>query len=149
MIWFSDDLDGLVVDSSTAKVLAFKNKEVLINLAQKNNLVIQDEEPVLHDLDYVQDWIISGAIDVDCQKALIAWNLFTDVVTTLNLEFKGNKKNRIRNKIYDKLFFGSNIPTVTPKGESLAPQWSKTELATMTDIMKEGIAITRSKLQEV
>lgn len=64
---------------------------------------------------------------MDCHALLIAWNLFKDVVTTLHIEFFRNKQDNVSDKIYDKLFFGTNIPAITPEGKEYIPQWTKAE----------------------
>jgi hypothetical protein len=69
------------------------------------------------------------------------------VVTTLGIEFEGNKKEKVRNRIYDKLFFGNNIPGIMPEGQVYTPKWTKKEIARVAEIMNEGLTILRRSLQ--
>ena len=149
LIWYSDELDGLLTDSINNKILAFRDEKEAIEFAKSKGIKIQQEEPALYNLDNVQELVKGKNQDLDCNTLLSTWNLFTDAVTTLNVEFVGNKKDKITNKIYDKLFYGSNLPAITPNGKEYTPLWTKSELTKMTEVMDEGIRILNNNLKEI
>ncbi|WP_205503991.1 hypothetical protein [Rufibacter psychrotolerans] len=149
LIWVLDEVDGLVTDPATEelRLLTFSEKDDLLGFAQKNGLVIEEDEPAKYDFDIIEIWIKNPTGFIDCKEFLNAWNLFTDVVTTLRIEFEGNKKEKVRSRIYDKLFFGNNIPAITPEGQEYTPEWTDKEIARVAEIMKEGLTILRKSFQ--
>ena len=152
MIWFSDEpVDGLVTDASAhnPKILVFKDKADAKRHADNQNITLVDEEPILQDFDLIASWLENITDEIDCKEFLNCWNMFTDVATTLKVEFKGDKKGKARNRIYDKLFFGNNIPAITPEGEKYLPKWTIEEVGLIAEIMKQGLMMFRNSLKEV
>ncbi len=149
LIWFLDEVDGLVTDPATEELRLqnFNKKEDLLEFTQKAGIAIEEEVSAKYDLDLLNDWLKNPTGLIDCQDFLNTWNLFTDVTTTLGIEFNGNKNEEARNLVYDKLFFGNNFPAITPEGKEYIPQWTKKEIAILADIMNEGVAILRKNLQ--
>jgi hypothetical protein len=47
-------------------------------------------------------------------------------------------------KIYDKLFFGNNLPAITPAGVSYEPVWSHDEIETLSRIYRLGLTGLRA-----
>lgn len=45
--------------------------------------------------------------------------------------------------MYDKLFWGSNIPAVTPAGQKFNPDWSASEIAALARVLSSGLANVR------
>ncbi|MBF9254306.1 hypothetical protein I2I11_13455 [Pontibacter sp. 172403-2] len=148
LIWILDEVDGLVTDPAAEelRLLTFSKKDYLFEFAQKDGLAIEEKVSAKYDLDLIKDWVKYPTGFIDCKEFLNAWNLFTDVVTTLGIEFGGNKKEKVRNLVYDKLFFGNNIPAITPEGQEYSPEWTKKEIARLAEIMNEGLGILRKNL---
>jgi hypothetical protein len=42
-------------------------------------------------------------------------------------------------KIYHKLFWGNNLPPVTPEGCHFNPEWSRDELAALAGVLSAGL----------
>jgi hypothetical protein len=60
-------------------------------------------------------WLDDPQADtVDCVLFLLGWNLFWDVATVLGRPLRD--LDPVANKIHDKLFFGNNLPAMTPEG---------------------------------
>lgn len=149
LIWVLDEIDGLVTNplAKNLRLLTFTDKSNLLKFSRINGLIIVEEEPAKYDLNLIANWLKNPNGTIDCKKFLDAWNLFTDVVTTLEIEFEGNKKEKIRNRIYNKLFLGINIPAITPQGQEYNPNWNKIEINRLAGIMNEGLEILRRSLQ--
>jgi hypothetical protein len=148
LIWVLDEVDRFITNPKTKelRLLTFSKKDSLFDFAQKNGLAIEEDEPAKYDFDIIENWVKNPTGIIDCKEFLNAWNLFTDVVTTLGIEFKGNKKEKVRNRIYDKLFFGNNIPAITPEGQEYTPKWTKREITKLAEIMNEGLIVLRKSL---
>ncbi len=48
---------------------------------------------------------------------------------------------------YDKLFWGCNLPAVTPPGEWFTPEWREDELAVIRQTFEAGLAQLESELR--
>ncbi len=143
LIWFNGEPDGVIVDAN-GKVPCFPNNEDLLRYACSLNLSVETEEPNLHDLDSLASWLEAKDNEtVDCKIFLAAWNLFDDVSRSVGGNFDpGRKKTK---KIYNKLFWGNNLPVVTPEGKSYTPLWTKRELKIMREVLSEGLSLFREK----
>jgi hypothetical protein len=78
LIWISDKNDSIAVDAE-GFVPSFANTTGLRAYADRNHYTLEREEPILHDLDWVACWTKSPVQQIDCEKALAAWNLFSDI----------------------------------------------------------------------
>ncbi len=73
---------------------------------------VLSSEPATHyDFDTVQAWCASTAAPLDCATLLNAWNLLGDLPHTENLFTWADVRAK---GVYDKLFFGCNLPAITP-----------------------------------
>jgi hypothetical protein len=144
LIWFTNEEDGVFTDTNE-KVPCFLKTEDLYCYASSLNLPIVVVEPILHDLDFVAYWLeAKDGETVDCKTFLAAWNLIDDVSSSVGGEFNANRK--LTAKIYDKLFWGSNIPLITPVGKSYEPSWTKRELKIIREVLGVGLSIFREKI---
>jgi hypothetical protein len=71
---------------------------------------------------------------------LNTWNILTDIARSLSLPMHGAKESL---DVYDKLFWGSNIPAVTPEGQKFTPDWSASEIAALVRVLSSGLANVR------
>jgi len=63
-----------------------------------------------------------------CEVLLSGWNFIEDLLRTfdLNQQLEGLHAP-IMNKAYQKVFYGNNLPSITPKGRSYQPIWLRKE----------------------
>ena len=99
------------------------------------------------DLDKLSAWCRRPVAEtVDCHLVLDAWNLFSDVPDIRNdpsfraLEMGANKQ-------YEKVFFGCNLPAVTPEGEHYVPTWSEAEIQKIRDVLVAGFERFQSRVR--
>ena len=144
LIWFTNDVDGVFVDSN-AKVPVFYSETELDKYAAELNLTIEGGDLILHDLDSVVHWLQkSDELEPNCDQTLAVWNMFDDVFRSLGKEF--SSKSTIENKVYDKLFCGNNLPAITPEGEHYEPTWSSKEITLISQIMELGLHQFRASI---
>lgn len=147
LIWFNGEPDGVIVDVDR-KVPCFSSNEDLSSYGFSLNLSVKTDEPILHDLDFVASWLkTENNLTVDCNVFLAAWNLFDDVSRSVGGSFGSNRK--LTAKIYEKLFWGNNLPAVTPEGEHYEPTWTKRELEIMREVLGAGLSLFREKTSYV
>jgi hypothetical protein len=152
LIWISDEKDSVVVEAG-GFIPTFKDHSFLRQYADTNHYSLQSGEPILHDLDCVAAWTKSPAEPVNCEEALAAWNLFGDVAASVGgrgIAFQHLDSQLLA--IYRKLFWGNNLPSMTPQGSQYVPEWSPDEIASLTEILITGLDLfascTRSWPQE-
>lgn len=65
------------------------------------------------------------------------WNFFDDLLGTLGKVdlLRRSKSPRIQ-KIHDELFFGCNLPAMTPPGKSWSPRWTAGEIGKLRSTMR-------------
>ncbi len=73
--------------------------------------------------------------------------LFADVSSSIDGGFDADRK--LTQKIYDKLFWGCNLPIVTPEGEHYHPAWTKRELTIMHDVPGSGLKLFQGSVRNI
>jgi hypothetical protein len=144
LIWITNESDSVVVNSD-GYIPSFASLAVLGEYAALNHYQLENEEPDLHDLDWVASWTASPRRRVDCEKALAAWNLFGDVANSIGERGSAYKRlDAPLNPIYQKLFWGNNLPSMTPKGKHFTPKWSAGEVRSMAEFLVAGLRMFES-----
>jgi hypothetical protein len=81
-----------------------------------------------------------------CSVLLAGWNFIEDMGRTFNLK---NDMKRLRSKrmdkAYEKIFYGCNLPSVTPNGKSYSPLWINQEIAVLRAEFRTIWELFRSK----
>lgn len=76
----------------------------------------------------------------DDQNSLFldGWNFFEDLIRTFGLEQDFSKFRTARlDKVYEKIFWGCNLPAVTPEAKSYSPLWAENEIEVWREYMCE------------
>ena len=141
-IWYSDDKDGLFCDENK-RILGFSDKNsAALYLSRKSLSLSQDDDSAVYDFDSLRSWADSDDSAVNCYDTLNFWNIFTDIAYSGGKEFEGDKRTQLIHLIYEKLFFGNNLPSVKPKNEpDYVPVWTKKQVRIIKTVMKDGLNI--------
>ncbi len=143
LILCSNDTDR-VLTNKNGKVLTFSDIQKVNDFASKNGIYLEPEEPILHNLDKIIKWVnIGGAKNIDCNEFNSAWNLFEDISQSVNKTFDSNEKS---SKVYEKLFWGCNLPAATPNNRTYVPEWNESEIKILKNILSMGIQIFKESL---
>ena len=149
LIWFrteEEDLDGVVVGKN-GTIPIFINETDLMNYAESCGFMpVESSASVIHNLDAIAKWLNEKkrqrARRVDCEKFLNDWNLLGDVSSSIGGDFDPQKERT--QKIYEKLFWGNNLPSLTPPGKFYVPIWSGREMQTLHEVFSQGLLMFRS-----
>ena len=131
----------------------FVSMDALSAYAQIENIILVQEEPCLHHLDAIVEWLKvehpepEGKAAINCNEFLAAWNLFADVSRSIGGNFDADRE--FTADIYDKLFWGNNLPAVTPEGQCYIPFWSETEERIIRDVMSQGLQMFRNSIKNL
>jgi hypothetical protein len=146
LIWYTNDVDGILLRDGNIPV--FNGQDALIEYAAAHGIKIQDEEPELHDLDVVAKWVERPTGNtIDCSSFNAAWNLFADASKSVKGEFDQDQKST--KKVYEKLFCGTNLPSVTPVGKEYEPIWTNKEVELLREVLAQGLELFQGKTTEV
>jgi hypothetical protein len=141
------EADGIVVNSSGG-ALVFRSQKSLIVYAQIKGLSLAEEnKSAFYNLDVLVKWLKrKRPAELDCVEFLNAWNLLADMSVSIGSNFDPDKtKTR---KIYSKLFWGNNLPVVTPTGKHYNPLWPGRESRIIQHVLREGLSMFRRHITE-
>jgi hypothetical protein len=156
LIWHTDDVGSApdtVETIETRFVASFPDLTTLLKFAVIKNIGdIVDDDPILCDIDAALIWAENPVPSTkNCQNALGVWNLFIDLCATLPDQF-GRLTVEIDNalEIEQKLFYGSNLPSITPEGECYLPRWETDDKVLLQSVFSNGsTALQRSIKQPI
>lgn len=143
--WESGDEnpDRIVLDE-TGFVRTFASDIAAREAALADGRRLSTENSPLFDFDAVDAWCRSGDTVHDCSALLNAWNMLGDLPRDEKLFARADTRAKA---IYDKLFFGCNLPSITPPGEQYVPTWTEPELALLRHVLQLGLAELRARLR--
>ena len=150
LIWLANDTDTFKLNSDSNLLQASK----LSTLKRK----LGTEVAKVHWAEYVEinfDKFFAALRNLKAERAsssktcfilLEGWNFIEDMICTFNLKADFKKlRSRVLNKAHDKLFYGCNLPSVTPKGKSYSPIWTAEEITVMRSALRDVWATLRKR----
>lgn len=143
----SSEVDSFFLNKD-GKISLFESVECLKDFAKKEAITINLEENQVLNLDYIKEWSLSKGGEIDCEEVLHAWNFFDDICNTLNLPFEGKVRDSVTDKIYDKLFFGNNLPAIKPDDvPDYIPIWIPEEEKRLSEVLSNGMWVFKSNIE--
>lgn len=138
LIWYEDENMKDCVYTSNGEVIIFLFEEQARKQAEK--LGFQADETVFYDVERLIYWIGMHQKEMDCEFLIDFWNLFSDIAYSIGKKLEPIKTKR-SNRCYNKLFWGLNLPSVTPEGCEYEPIFTKRERKLIREIMRTGLEI--------
>ena len=145
LIWYSNEADGVFVDEG-GFVPSFKDVGALLEYVGRRGITVDTDGAPRLNLDVLERWLKGnegGLIEPDGFNG--AWNFFTDVSLSIGGGFDPDRK--LTQKVYEKLFWGCNLPVVTPKGRQYHPTWTRREIMIMRDVLGSGLQMFKSSVK--
>ncbi len=135
LIWYTSDsgVNGFLLNLDNQFIVVENKDEFFKKLENKYGESHFDEETIV-DLDKFFSSLRHLRVGRSssrktCEALLEGWNLIEDMAKSLGYVNELDILSQpLFNKIYDKLFYGNNLPSVTPEGKSYNPIWSKEEM---------------------
>lgn len=128
-IWMTDHKDRIYCNGKR-DILTFDSQFEMQQYARSQGIKVDTKNGYLCDMDGLQ--IGSRLADI-----LDFWNLTSDITKTVGVNFIGNRKSPVIDKIYNKLFHGCNLL----KGKEVAPyipRFSPHETKILEKILEDG-----------
>jgi hypothetical protein len=144
LIWVSDDEDSKkdhFVTNDRGKVLTFSSLDDLKHFENYRGVAVTaSSEARTLNLDAIAIWLSEGEEMPECDILLEAWNAFSDVSSSFPEGATPFADMNFAHKpIYEKLFWGSNLPAVTPVAERYDPIWTADEMDSLKSIFGIGL----------
>jgi len=106
----------------------------------------------LQNFDRVQAWVTARRPRVDAPLLLNAWNFLLDVALSVGAEDNlvvVRYREATAGDVYDKLFWGNNLPSVRALGQTYRPRWSPAERQILHDVLTDGLKLLARVLRAV
>jgi hypothetical protein len=147
LAWYQDATSGFVRTASD-RVLATSTLEQLGQAARELGFSLPLDEVTDYDFDRIAAWCDRPTPDgIECVPFLNAWNMLDDLARVDEIpDTPFARLSRDCGGCYDKLFWGNNIPTVTPPGERYVPSWDADEVEDTRAVMAEGLSLVRKEI---
>jgi hypothetical protein len=141
-IWYSDDKDGFFTENNQIKV--FDTEKMLFDYAKENKIQFMENRITSFSIDYTKSWLTRKNPMIDSIYFLNFWNHISDLANSVGETFYGDLREEVIDMVYNKLFWGNNLPAVTPKGKKYKPIWNGEQRKILVGIAKDGIRIINS-----
>jgi hypothetical protein len=146
VLWFENEPDGVLILPS-GKIAAFATLDAAIGHAHERRIDLESAAPVWYDFDRLARWCAAPHPEaIDCRLFVDAWNLIGDLQFQTSSMFQA--VNRRSSSVYNKLFFGVNLPSTTPSGEHYSPGWDDAELRELVRLFSHGLNELRHRVFE-
>jgi hypothetical protein len=145
--WSPGEPDNFLRDTAD-RLLVARSQEALAAATRPRGVTHVGGEPTDYDLDRIREWCAAPeAARVDCSAFLNAWNFFDDLAELHGgADTAYTRLSRQAAGCYDKLFWGNNLPAVTPPGERFIPSWEPDELDCIRRVMGAGIQLVEAEM---
>lgn len=147
LVWHTADRDSFWRDQH-GRLLVETDEQRLHKRVESLGIRLEPEPPAQYDFDRIDRWCARPeSSSVDCNAFLVHWNFLEDLAASLPEQqspYQSASKNAT--DVYSKLFFGSNLPAVTPVGEQYIPSWTEDELGELRDVLAAGIELLKTDM---
>lgn len=144
LIWYTDENDGFL--SKLSKPITFMDKNKLEQYANSETIRLESEFTI-YDFNIIKKWIENTLAPIDCESILDVWNFFSDLLKSVNYTFKGDLDIDNTVDVYNKLFYGLNLPIMQKNGEQYNPNWDEKDIQKLKEILLDGILLATNLFQ--
>lgn len=136
-----DKPDAYITLPRSTNLLIARTRSDLAKLAMQRKLPVSDASPHLVDIAMMQralerlrpDRTVSQQTS---QILLESWNDLEDLARSVRSVPANALREKEIKRVYDKLFYGNNLPSVTPAGKSFLPAFTKQELVVLRKFLR-------------
>jgi hypothetical protein len=113
----------------------YRERDALVADLELDEIPIDQEIGDEVDVDHARALISFTMSRDEIDEVITAWNALDDLTKSLGvpLGFHGELANRS----YDKLFWGLNLPAMTPPGQWFIPAWRPRQLPKIDQVLRE------------
>lgn len=138
-IWYSDETkDGFLTQNND--MLTFESEKAAFEFIRFHTSYRKPATTTIYDMDKVQR-MIDLRQPLDACVILEIWNIAGDLAGSVKTSFLGDLKDDLTDQIYDKLFYGNNLPEINTSGKIYTPQFTEEEWQKLKDILTDAISV--------
>lgn len=138
-IWFSDEEgDSFLMIDYALKIFS-SQKDALTFLSAFLNYEKTIKTSTM-DVDGIRQMIGFRAPFNSC-AALTFWNMASDLAASTGRPYRGDAKDTLTNCVYDKLFYGNNLPAINTSSLIYVPRFSSEEYTRLQSVLMDAIAL--------
>lgn len=151
VVWYSNDDDGLL-GAHDGKIASSTELDRLRTFCSTNGLTLMPDAPARYDFDSVCAWCKHPVAEaVEPELFLNVWNMLGDSrsLHEADVLFADDAAAGRSDKVYEKLLYANNLPSLTPEGARYEPIWSAEELSLLSRIYAAGLGALRARIAAV
>lgn len=138
-VWFSnEESDGFFLSDSALRI--FPSECAAFEFLTAFPSYGKEIKTTTYDIDVIKQ-IICRTEPFSAHTILDFWNIIGDLASSIKVPYEGNTKDSLTNSVYDKLFYGNNLPEINTSDCVYVPQFTSEEYARLITILLNGIAI--------
>jgi len=133
-----DEPENILISGEEKRLVITSTEEEIELIAEALGLPLELEDPYRYDVDGVFALLDKLTPDIylqteNCKLLLDCWNIFEDMAKTLGISVNDMEEGNhgALSHAYEKLFYGNNLPSVTPDGKIFEPEFSPIEIGAM------------------
>jgi hypothetical protein len=148
VVWYSGERDGFARNDA-GRLRVACTPEALTSATEARDALLVSNELADYDFDQIRAWCAAPeAARIDCAAFLNVWNFLDDLAGLHDgPDTPYTRLSRGAAACYDKLFWGNNLPAITPPGERFEPVWRADELAEVRLVLEAGVGLLESELR--
>ena len=139
-LWFTDEKGQNQFLKDGEKTIHFRHQKEWRDYVLREGLCT-DHRQTLYDVNTAVKWLAENDPNVDCEYYLSLWHATVDLAYSENRAFLGESRSTDVSAVYDKLFWGNNLPSLRREGARFEPEWSLEELAILRTIVSDIVEI--------
>lgn len=143
-LWYESDTDGFVLNKERNCIRAFDNAFSAKIFAERCGYILIGNATIV-----CNELVLLNFQNLNCHLLLDFWNIVSDMTNSLNINFLGDHKENNIVSLYNKLFYGCNLPAIRKDNDDYEPEWSQEEQDLITQIVEEGIKIILENTSEI
>ncbi len=142
-LWYSGKKDRVFLNPQR-KVKVFSSRKSVLSFAKRHSLQLAKVDLYSYDFNRLSKWLMHPtAKSIRPNIFLSYWNIFDDVAFSTKHIFDPNHQKT--KKVYEKLFFGSNLPSVNRSENKYHPTWSLKEVNLISQVLQIGMDLFKEK----
>ncbi|MBL4606263.1 MAG: hypothetical protein JKY01_00315 [Pseudomonadales bacterium] len=142
ILQYEDETNGVKMEDS--QLVYVYNIPPLLQYGELKNLLIDSNSITQYeDLDFneLESWLEKPHATISCEYFLNLWNILIDTLASQNdpslfLDLAEDEDGIL---IYNKLFWGANLPEYTPPGKIHISDWQLADISNLQAIFKSGL----------
>ncbi len=144
-LWYSNAFQGIHLDDQ-GMIIAFGSRDELLSYASEHSILLETSESTPIDLDAIQFWLANPtAKTINPPNVLNAWNLFGDLRSAI--EQRNTDPVDVQYlRVYDKVFWANNLPSMTPEGKQYVPRWTSRDISDLSAALSPALKLFESRL---